>query len=225
MSAYADELFLPQAAMADEFAAIAMGAVSGLPAGSRVLDIGCGSGDLIRRATRPGIELVGVDISRPNIEVAQATCPDAKFYCEDFLTFNAGQFDAAFANSILHLIDCPDTVLTSALARSIEPGGTLVASMPSDSVKNRLLSGQRSIWRTLPMAADNLAVWMASFFTSQTDPLKKRLIYLRMPPTRLHGRCFTTAMERDGFRLERTIASKARHPLKLDHVIATWRRY
>lgn len=219
MSVYANELFTPRAAHADEFATVAQETMRGLPDRARVLDVGCGSGDLIRRAIRPGISFVGVDISRPNIEAAQTACPDAKFYCDDFLTFDAGEFDVVIANSILHLIDCPDSTLTATLSRSLKPGGSLIAAMPAESAKNRLLSFQRRVWRMLPKQIDRLLA-----ATLKDASIAERLVYLSVPPTRLMGR-FSKAMDQAGFSLISSQRMHAEHPLKLQHVIATWRRY
>ncbi|MGB7084362.1 MAG: glycosyltransferase [Phormidesmis sp.] len=52
-----------------------------IPAGSRVLEIGCGTGDLLR-ATQPKVG-VGVDISPTTVNTAQRNYPHLRFYCAD----------------------------------------------------------------------------------------------------------------------------------------------
>jgi SAM-dependent methyltransferase len=222
MNAYAEELFTPRAAHADEFAAAALDAIKSLPAGSRVLDIGCGSGDLIRRAQRPRVSFVGVDISRPNIETAKAS-GGAEFHCADFLQFDDGQFNVVFANSVLHLIDGPNTTVAAALSRTIQPHGLLVAAMPIDTAYSRLLAFQRRLWSVMPQRLDR---WIGSAVSSilKDASVVERLVYLRMPPTRLLGTGFSEAMERNSFRLASTHRMHADHPLKLQHSIATWRK-
>jgi SAM-dependent methyltransferase len=52
-----------------------------IPAGSRVLEIGCGTGDLLS-ATHPSVG-VGVDISPMIVNLAQKNHPNLRFYCAD----------------------------------------------------------------------------------------------------------------------------------------------
>ncbi|MEM9091096.1 MAG: glycosyltransferase, partial [Cyanobacteria bacterium P01_F01_bin.53] len=52
-----------------------------IPAGSRVLEIGCGTGDLLN-ATRPSVG-VGLDISPMTVHIAQKNHPHLRFYCVD----------------------------------------------------------------------------------------------------------------------------------------------
>lgn len=52
-----------------------------IPAGSRVLEIGCGTGDLLN-ATRPHTG-VGIDISPIAVNIAQQKYPHLRFYCAD----------------------------------------------------------------------------------------------------------------------------------------------
>lgn len=52
-----------------------------IPEGSRVLEVGCGIGNVLR-ALKPSFG-VGIDISEKMIETAKETCPDQKFYQMD----------------------------------------------------------------------------------------------------------------------------------------------
>ena len=81
-----------------------------VPLGSRVLEIGCGTGNLLA-ALDPAVG-VGIDFSRSMVEVAQSKYPHLKFYCldaemltpEDFGT--AIQFDFIVLSGVLgHLSD------------------------------------------------------------------------------------------------------------------------
>lgn len=52
-----------------------------IPPGKRVLEIGCGAGNLLAAiAPNPGI---GIDFSQPVVEIAQAKYPHLQFYCLD----------------------------------------------------------------------------------------------------------------------------------------------
>src|SRR5512146_1482036 len=60
-----------------------------IPPGMRVLEIGCGQGDLLA-AVRPGYG-VGLDISARMIEAARARHPELKFVKADAASFALGE--------------------------------------------------------------------------------------------------------------------------------------
>lgn len=217
MSTYASELFTPQAEHADEFAEVALRAIDGLPNGSRVLDVGCGSGDLIRRALRPGLSFTGIDISRPNIEAARRAAPSATFHCADFLRAELGRFDLVFANSVLHLIECPDDRMAEALASSLAPDGMLIAAIPVDSTKNRALSLQRKAWSLLPGLVDKIVAAIL-----RDANAAERIVYFRIPPARLLNESFCRTLAGEGIRFDGQRKMRSTHFLKLDHAIATF---
>ena len=69
-----------------------------IPTGARVLEIGCGNGDLLS-ATQPRIG-VGVDLSPTTINMAQKNHPHLRFYCADAETLTP--------ESIGYLTEGPD---------------------------------------------------------------------------------------------------------------------
>lgn len=75
--------------------------ISALPAdvrGLRILDAGCGVGQLSAELARAGAQVVGVDISPALIDIAkrrldQAVSPNVQFIAGDMLTQDLGEFD------------------------------------------------------------------------------------------------------------------------------------
>ncbi|MCG8363146.1 MAG: glycosyltransferase [Pseudanabaenales cyanobacterium] len=63
------------------------------PTGSRVLEIGCGAGDLLR-ALAPSVG-VGIDFSPPVIEIARQKYPHLRFHCLDAETLDVGDLGPA----------------------------------------------------------------------------------------------------------------------------------
>jgi ubiquinone/menaquinone biosynthesis C-methylase UbiE len=104
---------------------------SRLPAGARVLDLGCGNGAKISRLA-DRFEVVGVDISERQLQLARAAVPGASFIQADFaeLDFPAEAFDAVTAlYSIVHVPRDEQPELLGRIMRWLEPGGLFLASM------------------------------------------------------------------------------------------------
>ncbi|MFQ6029898.1 MAG: class I SAM-dependent methyltransferase [Dehalococcoidia bacterium] len=83
-----------------------------LRAGQRVLDAGCGEGALSCLVARQGIEVVGADISAPNVEAARRLAAErgmgVRFVCADLenLPFGDNSFDIVISSHVLeHLPD------------------------------------------------------------------------------------------------------------------------
>lgn len=105
--------------------------VSRLPAGARVLDLGCGNGDKISRLG-DRFEVIGVDMSQRQLELARAAVPGATFIQADFaeLDFPAETFDAVTAfYSLLHVPQDEQFALLGLIKNWLKPGGLFLASM------------------------------------------------------------------------------------------------
>jgi SAM-dependent methyltransferase len=102
-----------------------------LPAGSKVLDLGCGAGVPIAQRLAERFEVTGIDISERQIELARRIVPGATFIHGDMATqaFPAGRFDAVVAFfSIFHLPREEHGEVYGRIASWLRPGGYLVAS-------------------------------------------------------------------------------------------------
>jgi cyclopropane fatty-acyl-phospholipid synthase-like methyltransferase len=102
-----------------------------LPAGARVLDLGCGNGAKIARlATR--FEVVGVDLSERQLSLARANVPEATFVHGDLaeLDFTPGSFEAITAlYSLVHVPREDHQALFERIGRWLEPGGLFLTSL------------------------------------------------------------------------------------------------
>lgn len=92
--------------------------------GERILDLGCGDGALTERLVAFGCDVVGVDSSKAQVEVARRRGLDAGVMDGERLTFNA-EFDAVFSNAALHWMLDPDAVITG-VWRALRPAGRFV---------------------------------------------------------------------------------------------------
>jgi cyclopropane fatty-acyl-phospholipid synthase-like methyltransferase len=101
------------------------------PAGSRLLDLGCGNGAKIARLAGR-FEVVGVDLSEEQLRLARAALPKATFVQADFgeVDFPAGSLDAVTAfYSIVHVPRDEHPALFARIVRWLRPGGLFLASM------------------------------------------------------------------------------------------------
>ena len=102
-----------------------------LPAGARLLDLGCGNGAKISHLAAR-FDLVGVDISERQLELARAAVPEATVVQADFTELECprGAFDAVTAlYSIVHVPRDEQPDLLGRIMRWLKPGGLFLASM------------------------------------------------------------------------------------------------
>jgi trans-aconitate methyltransferase len=95
--------------------------------GERILDLGCGDGQLTAKIAASGAEVVGVDASPAMVEAALARGLDARICNAESLPFSA-EFDAVFSNAALHWVQNQDAMIAG-VKRSLKPGGRFVAEM------------------------------------------------------------------------------------------------
>lgn len=101
-----------------------------LMAGSRVLDVGCGTGELLRRvrANVPDAVLAGLDPVPEMLGVAREKLSgrdDLRVGYADRLPWNAGTFDVVVSCNMFRYIRHPLAALRE-MARVLRPGGALV---------------------------------------------------------------------------------------------------
>src|SRR5690606_20186688 len=75
--------------------------------GERILDLGCGDGDLTRQLAERGCQVVGVDSSPEMVVAARRLGLDARVMDGHALAFEH-EFDAVFSNAALHWMKRPD---------------------------------------------------------------------------------------------------------------------
>lgn len=98
--------------------------------GERVLDLGCGTGELTARIAGQGAEVVGLDQDPDMIQRARSRYPELRFELADAHGFSLADgtaaFDAVFSNAALHWMLRPAEVI-AAVEAALRPGGRFVA--------------------------------------------------------------------------------------------------
>jgi len=112
--------------------------IEALPAGSELLDLGCGTGIPTTKKLAKHFIVTGVDISAESVGRAQQNVPAAKFIHTDMMKLNFPQdrFDAVTAfYSIVHIPRREHSKLLETIASWLRPGGLIAATMGTDSME------------------------------------------------------------------------------------------
>jgi cyclopropane fatty-acyl-phospholipid synthase-like methyltransferase len=103
-----------------------------LSPGSKVLELGCGAGVPCSRKLAERHDVLGVDLSQRQVELARANVPGARFEKADMtaLELPEQEFDGVAAfYSILHVPRAEQPALIARIARWLKPGGLFLASL------------------------------------------------------------------------------------------------
>jgi SAM-dependent methyltransferase len=119
--------------------------IRSLSSGSRVLDLGCGTGvPTARQLVDAGHEVVGVDLSSVMVELARQKVPEATFHELDLADLrpggpaDLGRFDAVAAFFSLLMLPRPEIpVALRTIHHLLAPGGLFALSMVEADVDNR----------------------------------------------------------------------------------------
>ena len=127
-------------------------------AGERILDFGCGTGELTNEIASSGAKLVGVDASQAMINAAKSKFPEIKFIKargESFI--DTEPYDAVFTNATLHWILNPEAAI-SAIYSNLKPGGRLLLEMGGKGNLNTIINNLRDVLKERGFTAQSRTV-------------------------------------------------------------------
>ncbi len=128
-----------------------------LRVGSRLLEVGCGAGNLLLQATVPGSYPLALDLSMQALtfvrsrlqEVSFGAAAPSGFACTqavgEALPFPAGSFDCVLLSEVVEHLDAPQISIGEA-RRVLKPGGRLLVTTPN----------YRSFWPLMEWTVDRL---------------------------------------------------------------------
>lgn len=126
--------------------------------GRRVVDVGCGGGILSESMAQHGARVLGIDLSRDVIDVAQlhalesGAAVDYQVVAAETLAVDAAnQFDTVACMEMLEHVPDPGAMLAT-LSRLVRPGGDIIVSTLNRNVKAFAVAivGAEYIARVLP---------------------------------------------------------------------------
>jgi SAM-dependent methyltransferase len=126
---------------------VAMFKAGGIVPGARVLDLGCGSGDLIIHLLSMGADVTGIDISPGMLALAEervrvfggGRTAELRATSAETLGLDSDFYDAVVGRFILHHLDIPRAA--PEIARVLRPGGRAVFA--ENSGRNPILMASR----------------------------------------------------------------------------------
>ena len=199
--------------------------------GQRVLDIGCGRGELVIHSALRGARAVGIDYSETAVAIAREALashpPDvqerAAFALMDArrLGFADASFDTAFMTDVIEHLAPPElaTVLSEA-RRVLRPGGRLVVhTSPNRLLLDRVYPAYTRRVHQVLAAACRLLRYRDAVFSPDlpVSPRFPRTDYeRRMHVNEQTGDSLRVALDNAGFRVERLLYwEPAAYPTRL----------
>ncbi len=139
----------------------------------RILDLGCGSGELTHKINEKAASVVGIDNSPEMIEKARFRFPLCDFQVADASNFEFNEpFDAIFSNAALHwVIDYKAAI--GCMYKSLKPGGKIVVEFGGkDNVRSITDQLKKSLLKREYEAQSKLQLWYFPSIGEYTSELE-----------------------------------------------------
>ena len=139
--------------------------------GGRVLDVGCGAGQVAKavKRERPDLDVSGCDVSRSAIAAASASSGgvDFRLATAERLPFGDAELDFVWIFDVLEHVDDPEQVLRE-IARVLKPGGGFHIVLPLEGQPRTLyrLVGAGTRWKAKLRHGGHIQVFSAERFRS-----------------------------------------------------------
>jgi len=165
-----------------------------IPAGSRILDIGCGPGLYTKRLSDMGYRVTGMDYSRRSIAYAKSQDLKTEYICQNYLDLDySDAFDAIALIYCDYAALIPDErkILLDRVYKALKPGGVFIFDVNSDKFFERLadkttwglrengglLSPEPHIWLEATYLYENNTVSVDQYVIITGESVKEYLIW------------------------------------------------
>jgi trans-aconitate methyltransferase len=132
--------------------------------GEKILDLGCGTGQLTNELASFGVDVIGMDSSQEMVDKAKENYPHLDFVRGNASDFEyQSSFDAVFSNAVLHWVFPPERAV-ECIFKVLKEGGRFIAEFGGKNNVKMILDALRTSMenRKFPMA-DPKKLW---FFPS-----------------------------------------------------------
>ena len=126
-----------------------------LPAGAKVLDVGCGQGVALDHFERRGFVATGITLNRTDVSACRAKGFHVREMDQSFLDFDVAEFDLVWCRHCLEHSIFPYFTLAG-FGRVLRPGGWLYVEVPAPDTACRHQANQnhysvlgKSMWTEL----------------------------------------------------------------------------
>ena len=148
-----------------------------VPAGGRVLDLGCGSGSITSELTRQAGVVVGLDRSSAQLRLARQNAPTAILVRADIaaIPFAPGSFDVVLAFwSLIHVRRDLHADVLRTIRRCLRPAGVLAGTFGSgDNPQERSdFFGAPMVWSHFDAETNRRLVRDAGFDVVQAEEVR-----------------------------------------------------
>jgi ubiquinone/menaquinone biosynthesis C-methylase UbiE len=193
-----------------------------LPKGAKILDVGCGPGQLVLSLSRRGYQAWGIDISRSMVDQAKALIDSQGIGAHDQvmvgdieeLRFDDEFFDVVVASGVIEYQKNDDVSLRE-MRRVLRPGGALILNVTARVSYTGLLEAGYAALKKIDV--------VRSVLNGVKDGIFKRGPVIVVPARRTHSpRKFDRTLENYGFRkLDHRYFHFAPLPIPLDFPFAS----
>ena len=122
--------------------------------GDRILDLGCGTGQLTDKIAKSDASVIGLDSDPAMIEQAKANYPAIAFQVADAADFQLeNPVDAVFSNAALHWVT-KSQAAAHCIAKALKPGGRFVAELGGKGNVQTIIAALENV-----SGRDNLNPW------------------------------------------------------------------
>jgi trans-aconitate methyltransferase len=144
--------------------------------GERILDIGCGTGQLTAEIANRGAQVVGLDSSTNMLGQARQNYPGQKFVLAEATNFRFPEpFDAVFSNAALHWVKNAEAAVES-IALALRPGGRFVAEFGG---KGNIASIMSALSTVFGAEADQRCPWLFPSIGEYASVLERHRLEVR----------------------------------------------
>ncbi|MBA3923865.1 MAG: methyltransferase domain-containing protein [Nostocaceae cyanobacterium] len=141
--------------------------------GERILDLGCGTGQLTQEIANYGADVMGIDRDSAMIDKAKQNYPQLQFTVADATNFAVEPLDAVFSNAVLHWIPEADAVIRC-VYQALKPNGRFVAEFGGKGNVKAIVNALNSVLETMPKSFPTITPWYFPSIAEYTSLLEKQ---------------------------------------------------